>query len=66
MPAIAYYYDLTDDLALTSDPEGTLVMLCASCADDHAGEVEWAGDEAPGCELCDALDLNQVLLQEYE
>lgn len=48
MPYRFYYSD-----ALTNDTEGNLVQLCDRCAQLHADQVEWAGDAAEGCELCD-------------
>lgn len=46
-----YYSD-----ELTSDTEGNLVQLCDRCARQNAGAVEWAGDGAECCELCDGED----------
>lgn len=47
---INYYY--SDEL--TADTEGDLVQLCRNCAEENAGQVEWAsrGDEESECELC--------------
>jgi hypothetical protein len=51
---VRYFYDLTPDRSLTSDPEGTLVQLCDRCADRHWRVVAWAGDSDDlTCELCD-------------
>jgi hypothetical protein len=55
---IAYYYDLTEDHALSSDPEGNLVQLCERCARKHRADVQLAqsGDDLCSCELCDETD----------
>lgn len=46
-----FYYD--DSGELSSDPEGNLVQLCDGCALAHEDVIEWAGDGAEGCELCE-------------
>lgn len=46
-----FYYD--DSGELTSDDEGNLVQLCERHARQHAAVVEWAGDGAECCELCE-------------
>lgn len=49
---VQYYY--SD--ALTRDTEGNLVQLCEACAQEHRGEVEFAGTdswEPLVCEVCE-------------
>lgn len=56
------YYDVTEDRRLTSDTEGTLVILCRDCAWLHSDQVDWAGrgDEESVCEECDADNHMQI------
>jgi hypothetical protein len=55
---VNYFYDWTEPKQYSDDPEGNLVLLCASCAARAGDDVALAatGDEGAACELCGVSD----------